>query len=508
MTAKIIIDKDKLYDLYINQNKTKEEISLIFKVSVSCIKKNIKNFNFIKDKSLIVLKMQETCLAKYGKISYKQTQECKDKLKNNNLLKYGVDHYSKTKEYQDKLEKTNLERYGVKHYSNKEKMKKTLIDKYGVDNYSKLPECREKVKSTCFAKFGVDNYSKTKEYKEKIKSTNINRYGVKDYNQQHIQNYEIYIDDNLFIEKVKELKNTKSLSLFFNTTPTIINTRIISTNSRQYIEQFRSYPEIEIANILKEWNINFVCNTREIITPLELDFYIPEHKLAIEFNGDFWHSADKKDKKYHYNKTKTCEENGIRLIHIWEHEWKAKKDKLIDYLKDILKINMKKIYARQCEVKVIDKKECKAKCKDFLNKYHLQGEDRSTLKYGLYYNNELVSIMTWCKPRFNKRFNWELSRYAVKSGYCIVGGASKLFKHRPEGNLISYQNLSKFNGNVYEKLGFTLDHISIPNYVWCDIDLNCLSRYQCQMKNEIGVMEERGYYQVFDCGNKVWTYTR
>jgi hypothetical protein len=161
MPTKIIIEKELLYNLYINQNKSSEEISKTLKVSKSVIKTNLKNFGITKDRSQTLLKMQETCLAKYGVKSYRQTKECSDRIKLTCISKYGEEHYSKTPEYQQKLQRTNLERYGVKNYTNKEKMKETLLSKYGTDNYSKLPECREKVKSTCLAKFGVEYYSQT-----------------------------------------------------------------------------------------------------------------------------------------------------------------------------------------------------------------------------------------------------------------------------------------------------------------------------------------------------------
>lgn len=113
--------------------------------------------------------------------------------------------------------------------------------------------------------------------------------------------------------------------------------------------------------------------------------------------------------------------------------------------------------------------------------------------------------MSWCKPRFNKKFDWELSRYAVKCGYVIVGGASKLFKNKPQGKLISYQDVAKFTGNLYDKLGFKLSHVSKPNYVWLKDDV-VLTRYQCQMKDEVKNLSNLGFSQVFDCGNKVWVY--
>lgn len=37
--------------------------------------------------------------------------------------------------------------------------------------------------------------------------------------------------------------------------------------------------------------------------------------------------------------------------------------------------------------------------------------------------------MTFGKPRFNKNYQWELIRDCTKSGYNIIGGTSKIWKH-------------------------------------------------------------------------------
>ena len=90
--------------------------------------------------------------------------------------------------------------------------------------------------------------------------------------------------------------------------------------------------------------------------------------------------------------------------------------------------------------------------------------------------------MTFCKSRFNKNYEWELSRYS--SSKHVIGGAGKLLKYferiyKPK-SLITYADRRFSQGKLYYKLGFTFDHFSSPNYFYCDQNLNILSRIHCQ----------------------------
>ena len=98
----------------------------------------------------------------------------------------------------------------------------------------------------------------------------------------------------------------------------------------------KSHYESELYDFITSLGYSCIRNTREIISPLELDLYIPDKSLAIEFNGDYWHSELYKDKDYHYNKFKLCKERGINLISIFENEWISNSDIIKNYIKDYL----------------------------------------------------------------------------------------------------------------------------------------------------------------------------
>ena len=273
--------------------------------------------------------------------------------------------------------------------------------------------------------------------------------------------------------------------------------------------------EKTLCSFLEDLNIQFINNERITIYPQELDIYIPEKKVAIEYDGLYWHNELKKDKDYHLNKTLECEKNGIRLIHIFEDEWIHKKDIVKSRLKSIFGIVNNKIYARKCTIKDVSFNESKT----FLEENHIQGNCVSRYRYGLYYNNELVSLMTFGANRKklgskSEEEHYELLRFCNKLNTSVIGGASKLLNyfikaHKPK-EIISYCDKRWSVGNMYEKLGFKLVSISKPNYFYI-INGKRENRFKYhkselikqgfdKTKTEHEIMKERGIYRIYDCG--------
>ena len=287
----------------------------------------------------------------------------------------------------------------------------------------------------------------------------------------------------------------------------------------------QSHYEDEIVGIIKSIDSNLVIirNDRKVLQGMELDIYLPDKRIAIEFNGTYWHSTVNKDIKYHQNKTLLCFKSNIHLIHIFEYEWNdaSKKQLIINYLQDIISSKKKVYHARNCEVKEIYR-DIEA---SFENTYHLQGYAQSSVALGLYYNNELISVMSFGRPRFDDKYEYELIRYCVKSGCAISGGKEKLFKHFVDrylnSSIITYCNISKFTGMSYFDLGFKRydNWITVPGYVWVKPDINSIvSRYQAQKKNLVQkglgtddetediIMTRLGYLKIYDAGNLKLVY--
>ena len=214
-------------------------------------------------------------------------------------------------------------------------------------------------------------------------------------------------------------------------------------------------------------------------------------------------------------------DKGIKLIHIWEDDWEFKKDIILSIINNKLN-KSKKIFARKCEVKEIKDNKL---VRDFLEKNHIQGFVGSSIKLGLFYNNELVSLMTFgnlrkCLGQISKNGSYELLRFCNKLNHIVIGGASRLFKRFITENevdeVISYSDNSRSIGNIYNKIGFYLLSESIPNYYWI-VDNERKNRFNFRKdklikagydpnKTEIQIMNERGYIRIFDCGTKKWKF--
>lgn len=257
-----------------------------------------------------------------------------------------------------------------------------------------------------------------------------------------------------------------------------------------------------------------VENDRTILGGKELDVYIPNMKLAFEYDGLYWH---KNDSERHLEKTMLCEQNGIHLIHIFENEWMYKQDIVKSRIKNLLGVYDRIIYARKCEVRIVDSKEAF----EFQLENHIQGGVNSKVNLGMYYENELVSLMTFSKPRFNKKYEWELVRFCNKLGYHVPGGASKLLKHFERAynpkSIVSYADRRWSQGNLYSKIGFKLVSASKPNYWYFNSDKVLESRVKYQKhnlsnllktfdksKSEWMNMKDNGFDRIFDCGNLVY----
>jgi hypothetical protein len=266
----------------------------------------------------------------------------------------------------------------------------------------------------------------------------------------------------------------------------------------------KSTGETQVKEFLHSIGIETV-STRSVIWPMEIDLYSEEHKIGVEYNGDYWHSEAVRPKpNYHQEKSLRAQAKGVFVYHIFEYEWNdlEKRGRIKSQLLNLFGKNTRKVYGRKTEVREIDP-QTKGR---FLEKNHVQSNDSSSVKLGLFCEEELVSVMTFSKPRFAHEYEWELSRFCSLSGTTVIGAAGKLFKYFLRNydpkSIVSYSDISKTRGTVYGTLGFKLDHISSPNYVWTNYR-EIRSRYQTQMKNETAEMTALGFVRIFDCGSRV-----
>jgi len=271
-----------------------------------------------------------------------------------------------------------------------------------------------------------------------------------------------------------------------------------------------SEAELELYNYLK--TINASTKHKHYISGKEYDIFIEDKKLLIEFNGLYWHSEEiQLDKKYHYNKQKMATENNCELFNIWEDDWMNKQDIIKSMLNYKLNYTNNKINARDCEIKEV---EPKFSC-EFLQKNHLQGKCVDSIRMGLFYENKLVSLMTFGKRKISNKTQFELLRFCNILNTSIPGAASKLFKffidnYNPE-KIVSYASLDYSIGHLYDILNFKKIGETGVNYWWAKgkqkYHRTNFMKYKLVKdgadihKTENEIMQERGYNKIWNCGN-------
>lgn len=464
---------------------------------------------------LIKEKMKETCLGKYGVEYYTQTEQFQEAGKAKALDQYGVEYFSQAQEIKDKIKQTSLEKYEVDHFSKTEEFaqicENASMKNYGVKNVFQADEIKQQIKQTCLDKYGFEYPTQNEAIKEKRKDTIFERFGVK----YPTQSKEIQ-------ERIKK-SNLDKYGFEYPTQNEAIKEKILATRLERFgtLNLYKKKSEDAVRNWLNSFDFNFKPNA-SILKGKEVDMFDPDLKLGLEFCGLFWHTEKSKaprDKYYHHNKYKKCKEQGIQLITLFEDEWKEKEAQCKSFLKSKINIYDKKIYARKCIVKPLDKDDCK----NFLNAYHLFGPARSVLfSIGLFFEDELVSVISFGK---HHRQNGEdtsivLNRLCFKEGIKVIGGSKKLFKHSLvwciENNykkIISWSDNRWTEGQIYNHLGFILEKEMNPDYSYVRLSrpLKRISKQsikdkvpEYQTESEWAV--ENNLARIWDCGKKRWVF--
>lgn len=377
-------------------------------------------------------------------------------------------------------ENTMMKRYGVSHPSRceafKQKAKKVMLFRYGVEYTAQSKDLQSKMQKTMSERYGKPNYVETGDFKIKSSKTCRKKHGT-DWPCQ-------------FPQCIKALETAIG----------------------------HSKPERHFAEILDKHNISY--EQEFPIRGFKYDFKIDNTLFEINPSGThnvnfglFGHEPKKKD--YHFIKQSVAKEYNYHCVHVFDWD---DQDKIVKVFLE----PKEKVYARLCSIREVPVKEARV----FLNQNHLQSYAKDTIRLGLYQNNtnELVEIMTFDKPRYNKKYEYELVRLcSVKN---VIGGTEKLLnhfvKHYKPKSIISYCDLSKFDGTIYRKLGFTATNKPQPSKHWvslktgqhitdnllrkCGFDKLFKTHYGKGTSNE-QLMRENGFVEVYDCGQIAYTKT-
>ena len=207
-----------------------------------------------------------------------------------------------------------------------------------------------------------------------------------------------------------------------------------------------------------------IANDRTVIPPHELDIYIPERNIAIEYNGLYWHNERRgKKRSYHRDKALSCKDAGVQLITVWEDEWQYRRDTVKSMIAHKLGVSPAgKVYARQTKVVELTAQQAR----EFCERYHIQGFVQGGLYAGLVDGaGDLVAVSVWRKNGAHAY----LERYCTSQ--VVVGGMGKLLAYglswaRLVGvvDIVTFADLSVSDGDLYEKLGFVKDKVLRPDY--------------------------------------------
>jgi len=494
-------------------------------------------------------KIRESFFKKYGVYHPSQLPSVKEKIKQKRENGAYDNMISKMKE-------TLKERYGNENYNNLEKGKKTKLKKYGYENFNN----REKMIQTNNEKYGMNVSPNTlKKTKERANAGEI---GFKSEKyKQYLENNNIdnvsqlsYIKENRRLQKIQESLNNifEGNRLKGVVVPLFDKDEYIGTEYNNLYKfkccvcnnefkdnlysgniprclicnphnRFKSTIESEILNFLHSYGVVTKQHDRNILDGDEIDILVSHLNLGIECDGIYWHSelAGGKDKNYHLHKTKLSLDKNIQLMHIWDWEWRCKQD----IIKSILlsKIGKsKRIFARKCEIKPVINDEKSA----FLTDNHIQGNDTSSIRLGLYHNNVLVSLMTFVKSRYDKKYQYELSRYCNILNTNVIGGASKLFNHFIKNydvnSIVTYSDKRLFTGNLYKQIGMSFVDDTLPGYHYfhknkgVPIERNHFQKHKLKEKlekfdinlSEWQNMQINGYDRIWDCGHMKFIWNR
>lgn len=405
------------------------------------------------------------------------------------------------------------------------KSKETCLKKYGCERACQSEIVKDKIVNTVFNKYGVKNVILNEKIKKKALTTRVKKFYKKRFFNKE--------DTVVPLFKAKEYKGGgkdkeykwkclecgREFTAFYNykkgELPICRKCHPISVSKGQG----------QIIDFLKKIGIrNIKINTRSVISPYELDIYLPDYNTAIEFNGTYWHSDRKKRvKSYHLKKTELCEKNGIRLFHVWEYDWNNKvKREIVKYrLRYKLGLLKRRINIKSCKIREIKDKKIE---KDFLTKTHLSGYSTfSSYCIGLYYKKELLATMSFCHSRYNKAYQWELLRFSTK--YKIKGASKKMLKYfeekiKPKSLLCYADRYWSIGGDTYLKLGFKFKETTQPSWVYCKRN-KVYTRHQTQkrrLKKLFGNkykfyksksidynMRKNGFLKLYDCGHMMYT---
>ena len=438
---------------------------------------------------------EEKSLEKFGTKVPAQSNLIKEKIIKTNQEKWGGNSPMSSKEIQEKSKKTLLKNWGVDNPNKSEELLEKRVESFK----NNIEQYKESYKKTSIEKYGVDHPWKNKEVhgKSVISSREIKlSITVMSITKMLPENYEILE----ICTKTSEASIKCNLNHNFKSSRSFIYGRFKNKSEIcticNPINSQKSGSEISLIKFIKEfYDGEIIENDRSVIKPFEVDIYLPDLELAIEYNGLWWHSSEYREYDYHLNKQRKSIDSNIKLITIWEDDWINKNDIVKSYIINKLGKTIDKISARKCQTFEVSKEESN----NFLDKNHFYGKSNSSIRISLILNKEMVSLMTFKRSGSG----WILERFCNKNYTLVIGSFSRILKYfinkyEPEF-ILSYSDNMMSDGDIYRKFGFFLDSEITPTYTLL-VDK--------QRKHRLTVENSNKYPKIWNAGLKKWIWNK
>jgi hypothetical protein len=506
-------------------------------IAVDCLIKNTSPYCCICNNPIKFLGKVTCSLSCRSQYNATSKDKIVEKRKSTMLKKYGVDNPGKLSTVKEKRLKTMVERYGAKSAPKSpeaikqmcdnlnKKGRETLLKKYGVNNPGQLKDHAAKCKLTMLTNYGVDHFSKTENFKQAQREKLLEKWTTifpSSIKLLSIDKNDIKV--NIFENPNKEINFVCETCNSSETIPTetakwrIKHTGTPCRNCGGI--NFGSLKQSQVQQFILDLGItvesNFVLNDNR-----QIDVFCPDFNIGFEFDGLYWHNDTRIDKKYHASKTSVAEDQGIQLIHIFEDEWDHRQEIVKSRIRNLLGKNIKKIAARNCQLQLVDSKTEK----QFFELNHIQGHANSSIAIGLYYEDQLVSLMSFSKPNFAKgqlyrQDYWELLRFSSILNTSVMGAAGKLVKFFIKNynpiQILSFADRRWSQGNLYKTLGFSNHGNTALNYWYINVrEGRRIHRYKLRKNSsdnpaltEYQNRLNQGYLRIWDCGSSKWIWQK
>lgn len=456
--------------------------------------------------------------------------------------RYGADNPSKVQQFVDKIAHTTQQHYGVSNYSLTAEFQQGQRDKWANYTQQQLQEIREKTQDTCVLKYGANSPLESSEIRQKIHQTMLDRHGVKSplqnpdilrkqqdtmlakfgrvsFQQQHLSPEFItnladpaWLAEQLQSQSLREIADHNNFSYS--------NICKVAKNHGLTVPQESDW-ERSVVNWLRSLGIE-VETHKKISGKKEVDIYLPQHQIAIECDGIYWHSEHRgrKNSAYHLNKTVACADQDIKLIHLFDSEWYSKNHIVKSRISTMVGQALHRVAARKTSVVRLTSQQSR----EFFQANHIQGNVNSSYCWGLVdHTDNVVAAMSWGKARYNSNYQWEMLRLCNSQNTVVVGGASRMFvsfvKEMNPVSIISYADRRWNSGKVYAKLGFTFVKNTPPGYFYTQDYQTLENRVKYQKHKLVTVLENfsadrtewqnmlaAGWDRIWDVGQAVWAW--